>query len=65
MASKNTTKLEPASLKYPDGGGMKVLRATSNNIKAAEQQLMEARHNLERLKLKERHTQSKTSKKAK
>jgi len=64
MANKNT-KLEPAELKYPAGGGLKILKATASNIKAAEQQLLEARHNLERLKLKEKHTQSKTSKKVK
>ena len=63
-----TTKLEPAELKYPNGGGLEVIRATKSNIKNAETQLMEARHNLERLKLKQKHSEQsapRTAKRAK
>ena len=56
------TKLEPAELKYPNGGGLEIIRATKTNIKSAEVQLMEARHHLEKLQLKQKHAgQSKPS----
>jgi len=51
------TKLEPAELKYPNGGGLEIIRATKTNIKNAEVQLMEARHNLEKLQLKKKHAE--------
>ena len=52
-----TTKLEPAELKYPNGGGLEIIRATKTNIRSAEAQLMEARHHLERLQLKQKHSE--------
>jgi hypothetical protein len=56
MAINKQTKLAPAPLKYPNGGGLKAITGASAAVKKAEVNAMEAKHALERAKLKEKHS---------
>lgn len=48
------TKIKPAPLTYPNGGGMKAM-ATKPKSQSLEMEALEAKHKVEIQKLKEKH----------
>ena len=59
------TKLEPAPLAYPNGGGLKAMGKGITERQRLERQLMELQHQLNLKKLGERHTKENTPDKPK
>ena len=55
------TKLDPAPLKYPNGGGISAM-ATKPKSQSLELEAMEAKHAAEIQKLKEKHAASNKTK---
>jgi hypothetical protein len=49
------TKLKPAPLKYPDGGGLSTMTTKPRESQQLEVDAMEAKHKAELAKLKEKH----------
>ena len=56
------TKLKPAPLKYPDGGGLKAMATKPRASQQLEVEAMEAKHKVELAKLKEKHAKENSSK---
>lgn len=61
MAANKQTKLAPAPLAYPNGGGLKRITGASAAVKKAEIAHLEAKHALEKAKLKEKHSKPLTT----
>lgn len=55
------TKLEPAPLKYPNGGGLKNM-ASKPKSQSLEMDAMKAKHEVELQKLREKHAKANSSK---
>lgn len=55
MANKPLTKLEPAPLAFPNGGGLKAMTARKNEIKDKQIKLAHAKHELELAKIEQQH----------
>jgi len=59
------TKLKPAPVKYPDGGGLASMATQPKESHKLEVEAMEAKHKAELAKLKERHAKVNNPKAAK
>lgn len=55
MANKFPTKIHPAPVPFPNGGGIKHAMATRNTVKQKEIDLANAKHELELAKIHEKH----------
>jgi hypothetical protein len=55
MENHNGTKLKPAPLKYPNGGGLAAMATKPRASQKLEVEAMEAKHAAELAKLKEKH----------
>ena len=49
------TKIKPAPLKYPNGGGLKAAAQKAPASQGLEMEALEAKHKVEIAKLKEKH----------
>jgi hypothetical protein len=54
MENHNGTKLKPAPLKFPNGGGLKAM-ATGPKSQKLEMEALQKKHEVEMQKLKEKH----------
>lgn len=59
------TKLDPAPLPFPNGGGLAAMAKGANQRQRLERELMELTHKVNLLKLSERHTKENTPDKPK
>jgi hypothetical protein len=50
------TKLDPAPLAYPNGGGLKAMATKPRESQRLEVEALEAKHKVEIAKLKEKHS---------
>lgn len=57
MENHKGTRLKPASLKYPNGGGLKAM-ATAPKSQKLEMEALQKKHEVEIQKLKEKHAAS-------
>ena len=55
-SQKRETKLKPADIKYPDGGGLKAMAEKRTPTQTLEMDLLQKKHALEMAKLKEKHS---------
>jgi hypothetical protein len=62
MSSKFRTKLEPAPLSFPDGGGLKAVATRGNKIKQQEIRVAEEQHKLKLAQIEEKHKPKATPK---
>ena len=53
--AKSETKLQPAPLAFPDGGGIKAMAGGVSKRQKLERQLMELQNQLNLMKLGEKH----------
>ena len=49
------TKIKPAPLAYPDGGGLKTMANRTPESQKLEMEALEAKHKVEKAKLAEKH----------
>lgn len=54
-SQKRETKLKPAEIKYPNGGGLKAMANKRTTTQSLEMDLLQKKHELEMAKLKEKH----------
>ena len=59
------TKLEPAPLKYPNGGGLKTMAQKAPVSQKLEMEALQKKHEVEIQKLKEKHASANKPKPAK
>lgn len=59
------TKLEPAPLKYPNGGGLKTMAQKAPASQKLEMEALQKKHEVEVQKLKEKHASANKPKAAK
>ena len=58
---KKQTRLQPAPVTYPTGGGLAQMAASKNKIKEHEINVAKAKHDLEMAKIHQKHSQKATS----
>ena len=55
MSSRISTKLEPAPVKYPNGGGLKAMANGNGKRQQLEREALVKQHELALIKLAEKH----------
>jgi hypothetical protein len=55
MAFKYLTRLKPAPLQFPNGGGLQAMAKGNSKVQKLERDALEAKHEVERAKLADKH----------
>ena len=65
MKTQRPTRIKPAPLAFPNGGGLAAMASQSNKIKTQEIRVAEEQHKLNLAKIEEKHKPKPTTVRAK